>query len=244
MAGGSRRERFESSFEPPDGGGSSVLTYYLLMTLLQPTMETRAAVVDDMPTERITPAEDLSESDSTWRSFTQNAPRGAGLRLATPADIELIADIGLRSYPIAHRDVMDGLALTVQAQLQYSREELRARLVSPASLFLLATWKSHPTGYTQLTLGNRPEDPNPSSIELKGLYVKPDWVGNGVGEQLLQAAKLAAREHGARQLWVAIPRVSRKVIGFFERYGFEAHGAEIRILGSKTCTFVTLIATL
>ena len=114
------------------------------------------------------------------------------------------------------------------------------QLVAPGSLFLLSSWGGHPIGYAQLSLGEAPESPNPSTIELKGLYVKPDWVGNGVGEQLLHAAIVAASERGAETLWVGVPRVSKKVIAFFERAGFEPHGAEIRIVGAKTCPFVTL----
>lgn len=182
-----------------------------------------------------------TEADSTWRSYAHNAPRGVGVRIATARDVEHIAEVGLRTYPMAHQDVMDPLTLTAQAQLHYSREELTHQISDPRSVFLLSTWNGYPTGYAQLMVTpSWAAAPTSESTELRALYVKPDWVGNGVGEQLLRAATKAAAERGAIELWVGVPRVSRKTLTFFERFGFQRRGAEIRILGNETFAFVTL----
>ena len=55
------------------------------------------------------------------------------------------------------------------------------------------------------------------SFRLRGLYIKPEYRGNGFSHKLLSKALLFAREAGYKLAWT-LPKVS--VLGVYESVGF------------------------
>ena len=52
------------------------------------------------------------------------------------------------------------------------------------------------------------------------LYVAPAWRGQGLGARLLDAVDAAARDAGARALWLETSNVNYPAIHFYRRMGF------------------------
>ncbi len=70
-----------------------------------------------------------------------------------------------------------------------------------------------------------PEDcdlaPGRRGEHFRGMATHPSWRGRGVGEALMRAVAMLAREHGADVVW-ANGRDS--ALGFYERMGFTVEG--------------------
>jgi GNAT superfamily N-acetyltransferase len=71
--------------------------------------------------------------------------------------------------------------------------------------------------------------PYPGAVEdepayqLRGMAVRPDLAGHGVGSALLAASVEAVRARGARLLWC---NARTSAAGFYARHGFARDGAE------------------
>jgi putative acetyltransferase len=61
-------------------------------------------------------------------------------------------------------------------------------------------------------------DYNNETNELSGLYIKPDFSGQGLGEKLLQKAEEDARENGLERLWCKSTITAKD---FYQKHGYE-----------------------
>jgi aminoglycoside 6'-N-acetyltransferase len=59
--------------------------------------------------------------------------------------------------------------------------------------------------------------------QLRGVVVRADWRGTGVGRRVVDAAVAAARQHGAATLWAA---ARASALGFYEAGGWQVVGPE------------------
>lgn len=61
-------------------------------------------------------------------------------------------------------------------------------------------------------------DYNKETNELSGLYVKPDFSGQGIGEKLLQKAEKDARKNGLDHLWCKSTVTAKD---FYQKHGYK-----------------------
>jgi GNAT superfamily N-acetyltransferase len=73
-----------------------------------------------------------------------------------------------------------------------------------------------------------PRDPRPGDWRVRGMATKAEERGRGLGALVLAALEGAARERGAARLWC---NARTPAVGFYERAGFRAEGAEFEIPG-------------
>lgn len=67
------------------------------------------------------------------------------------------------------------------------------------------------------------EDEDEPAYQLRGMAVRPDLAGRGVGSALVAASVDAVRARGARLLWC---NARTPAAGFYARHGFRREGAE------------------
>lgn len=122
------------------------------------------------------------------------------LRRATPDDAAAVAEVFLRSFhatydfPLAHTD-------------DEVRGWVRDRLVPQ-----METWVAVHDAEPQRVLGFATVEPG----WLEQLYVDPEYLGEGIGRQLLDRAK--ERQPDGLQLWTF--QVNERARRFYERNGF------------------------
>jgi GNAT superfamily N-acetyltransferase len=122
------------------------------------------------------------------------------LRRATDADADAVAAVYLSSFKRA----LPGVTLA------HSDEEVRAH----AREHWVATtecWVANDDGGAVVAMMAL----TPGWIDQ--LYVAPDWLGKGIGRQLLELAKSRAGDDGL-QLWTF--QVNNRARRFYERNGF------------------------
>src|SRR4026207_1258897 len=122
---------------------------------------------------------------------------GLPIRRGTLGDAGLLAELGARTFSetFAADNTPEDLAAYVETSFNVARQT--AELEDPASTFLIAEVDGRAAGYAKLHDGQAEkgvEGINP--VELVRLYVSREWLGRGIGEQLMRACIDEARLAG------------------------------------------------
>lgn len=110
---------------------------------------------------------------------------------------------------LQRREIDDAGTLTLVAEAQYE-------LIGYAQL--------HPLKRHLSVAARRP-------IELSRLYVQSDWLGQGIGQRLLEAACVEARQRGCDVLWLGVWEHNLRAQAFYAKQGFEVVGEHPFLLG-------------
>ena len=130
-------------------------------------------------------------------------------RLDLPA-VNAIIEQSLRSWTTTER--VKRLALPIY---RYQQEDL-----DHMWLLVAKSQEGNLAGVAALEEADKQDLPQQDNgILLHGIYVKPQFMGRGVGGELLEASAGIARSLGYRGLLV---KAVRQSTGFFERYGLQA----------------------
>ena len=92
-------------------------------------------------------------------------------------------------------------------------------------------------GYVYLVQGPAPEPVSgPAPMELKRIYVAREWHGRHVAQALMDASIKAARDRGAKTLWLGVWERNPRAVAFYAKYGFERVGQHTFVLGRDSQT--------
>ena len=158
---------------------------------------------------------------------------GLAIRRGTPGDAGLLSELGARTFSetFAADNTADDLAAYLAASFNIARQT--AELEDPATTFLIAEVDGHAAGYAQLHDGEPEkgvEGPNP--VELVRLYVSRDWLGRGLGEQLMRACLDEARQAGYETIWLGVWERNARAQAFYRKWDFRTVGEHMFPLGS------------
>ena len=99
--------------------------------------------------------------------------------------------------------------------------------------------------YAQLRADHVPDcvtGPNP--IELWRFYVDREWHGRGIARPLMDRVKAAARERGAKTLWLGVWERNDRARAFYAKCGFADVGEHIFLFGTDPQTDRVMVTTL
>ncbi|MFC4556113.1 GNAT family N-acetyltransferase [Georgenia faecalis] len=173
---------------------------------------------------------------------TTGAPalRRVHVRPATAADADALADLAARTFHLACPPTLGAEAIEAFVTEQLGADRFAASLADPERLVHVAEEELAPgltrlVGYTLVVLGAAPPAGAPLEhpAELSKCYVLPEHQGSGVAGRLLAAATAAAREHGARTLWLGTNRANRRAQRFYARHGFVRAGSRRFTVGGE-----------
>ena len=108
-----------------------------------------------------------------------------------------------------------------------------AELNDPASTFLIAELDGRAAGYAKLHAGE-PEQgvEGAKPVELVRLYVSREWLGRGVGEQLMRACLDQARQAGHETIWLGVWERNARAQAFYRKWNFRPVGEHEFRLGA------------
>jgi GNAT superfamily N-acetyltransferase len=122
----------------------------------------------------------------------------ADLRPARSADaaarVERVDGCPASFYRYLYAEV--GRAYRWVDRLQWTDEEIRAQLASPAVSLWLLTVRAAPAGYFELKAASD------GSVEIAYFGLLPEFIGRGYGKHLLTEAVERAWSLGARRVWL------------------------------------------
>ena len=124
----------------------------------------------------------------------------------------------------------------------FTPNQQAAEIADPAGAVLLAERRhtsddAELVGYVHLAPGPAPAAVGgPAPLELKRLYVKRAWHGQGVAQALMDAALDTARARGAQTLWLGVWERNPRALAFYRKYGFVRVGEHTFVLGADAQT--------
>ncbi|HEV7923060.1 MAG TPA: GNAT family N-acetyltransferase [Thermoanaerobaculia bacterium] len=159
------------------------------------------------------------------------------IRRAGPADAAPLAELAARTFAeaFAAGNTAEDLAAFLAAT--YGEAQQRREILDQDVITLLVEEGGTLIAFAQLRRGEAPqcvEGPDP--VELARFYVDRPWHGRGVAQQLMEAARAAAQNLGARTFWLGVWERNPRAIAFYEKCGFRDVGSHLFLVGSDLQT--------
>jgi GNAT superfamily N-acetyltransferase len=161
------------------------------------------------------------------------------IRKAEVDDAKPLTDLSYTTFwdAFAHhpKNAPDDLAHYMRQA--FSLEQITDELNDPQSIFLIAEIDRELAGYAKLIVdsiepGIKAEKP----IELNRLYSQQRFLGQGVGQTLMEACFEFAKEKGHDTMWLGVWEYNPRAQRFYEKNGFELVGKHTFVLGTDPQT--------
>jgi GNAT superfamily N-acetyltransferase len=108
----------------------------------------------------------------------------------------------------------------------------QTELADPDFAFRLAEDDGVLAGYAKISSVSLPVAPAGPAVELRQLYVLKRWHGGGIARALMDWVLAKARGRGAAELYLSVFTDNHRARSFYARYGFEAIGPYIFMVGN------------
>ena len=161
------------------------------------------------------------------------------MRQATSGDAKLLTDLSFTTFwdAFAHhpKNAPDDLAHYMRQA--FSVEQITEELEHPHAIFLIAEVRGKPAGYAKLiveSIENGITAMRP--IELSRLYSHQEYIGKGVGQNLMDACFELGAERDHDVMWLGVWEYNPRAQRFYEKNGFRIVGRHTFQLGSDPQT--------
>ncbi len=164
---------------------------------------------------------------------------GNNVRVATAADLDELADVAARTFPLACPPSAAPADVAAFIAANLSRASFSDYLDDPDRVVLTAHDDVRMLGYAMLIRGV-PADPDVQravtsrpAVELSKIYVLPDAHGSGASGALVAEVLRHARESGAACVWLGVNQENKRAQRFYAKHGFSPVGTKTFQLGSR-----------
>jgi len=165
--------------------------------------------------------------------MTQGEISHIHIRYATASDNHLLAELGARTFYDSFAEDNDPDDMAVYLAANFSPQKQAEELADPSSSFLVAEIESQVVGFARLKFGPAPsaiKGDNP--VEIARIYAVKEWIGRGVGPQLMQACLDEAKKENCDVIWLDVWELNPRAIAFYRKWSFEIVGRQSFQLGS------------
>ena len=147
------------------------------------------------------------------------------IRRATEEDCAALGVIAPAAYAAAYDWLWDDLAAFVSQLRSFDAGVFADQLADPAFDIWVAETGDAPIGFLTLKFpSDEPVAKAPGGAEIPRIYFLPQATGMGLARKLYDAAEKAAREKGARYLWLDAMASAEWAQRTYERWGFSSVG--------------------
>src|SRR6476659_6640628 len=154
------------------------------------------------------------------------------IRYANEKDSSLLAELGRKTFYDALIEYNTPENMAKYVSTHFSPEIQMSEIKDPDTVFLIAEQNGGPVGYAKLkeqSKGDGVAGTNP--MELQRIYTIHEYIGKGVGAELMKEAIREAKERGFNCLWLGVWERNERAIKFYEKWGFKRVGGNIFVLG-------------
>jgi len=143
------------------------------------------------------------------------------VRLAVPADAPDMAEIHMRSWEVAYKDIIPAEYIK---EKNATRPALWKRIITDENQYQYVIQKNGKIVGIMCVVPKPQDDVGNEVSELEGIYLHPDYYRQGIGSQAMEFAYSKAREWGKKVMtvWVFIDNANS--IRFYEKCGFITDG--------------------
>lgn len=157
------------------------------------------------------------------------------IRRGTAADAPILAQIARQSFQEAFADHPKNAPEDMKIYMDeaFSEATIRQELTDADTICFVAEAGEKMVGYAKLKKNSREEcvaGENP--LELCRLYSLDEYIGRGIGKNLMLAFFDYARANAHDNLWLGVWEYNVRAQKFYEKFGFEKCGEHVFQLGS------------
>lgn len=156
------------------------------------------------------------------------------IRYGNISDAKLLSELGTKTFYDAF--AKDNTPENMDAYLKrsFSPEIQLHELTQPEVIFLIAELDGIHIGYAQLIMNSRDEIiQGKTPMELRRIYAVQEFIGRGVGKELMNRAIQEARYRDCDALWLGVWEKNQRAIDFYKKWGFREVGAHEFSLGDE-----------
>ena len=155
------------------------------------------------------------------------------IRRGTIDDAALLSELGARTFSDTFAADNTPEDLAAYMATAFSVAQQRAELEDPAATFLIAEVDGHAAGYAKLR-DSEPEHgiAGPKPVELVRLYAAREWLGRGIGQELMRASLDEARQSGYETIWLGVWERNPRAQAFYRKWNFRTVGEHMFQLGT------------
>ena len=161
------------------------------------------------------------------------------IRQATLEDAKLLTDLSYTTFwdAFAHHPKNAPEDLKRYMRQAFTVEQLSAELSDENSVFLIAEIDGKSAGYAKLIIGSIEDGITATRpIELSRLYAHQEFLGKGVGQNLMDACFEFAISNNHDVVWLGVWEYNPRAQRFYEKNGFREVGRHTFQLGSDPQT--------
>jgi len=154
-------------------------------------------------------------------------------------DAKLLTDLSYTTFwdAFAHHPKNAPDDLNHYMRQAFNIEQITAEIEDPQSVFLIAEIDGEPAGYAKLLIDTiEPGITAERPIELNRLYSHQEYIGKGVGQNLMDECVRYAREQNHDVMWLGVWEYNPRAQRFYEKNGFRTVGRHTFVLGSDPQT--------
>ncbi|WP_179223052.1 GNAT family N-acetyltransferase [Pontibacter ummariensis] len=154
-------------------------------------------------------------------------------RKGTPADAELLAEIGWRTFDEAFGVFNKPEDMEAFRPTMYSPELQATELTDPEVEFVIVEVDSETVGYMMLRTGKAPDVIAANKpLHINRLYVVKKWLGRGLGNKMIDFCLEKARQNGHDVIWLTVWERNERAKRFYKKHQFEEVGELDFVLGN------------
>lgn len=158
---------------------------------------------------------------------------GLKIRRGTVEDAALLTELGALTFSETYAAYNTAEDLAEYLATHFNVAQQTAELEDPASAFLIAEVDGRPAGYAKLHDGAPEKDVEGANpIEVVRLYVSREWLGRGLGHELMRACLDEARQTGHSTIWLGVWERNGRAQAFYRKWNFHPVGEHIFKLGA------------
>ena len=152
-------------------------------------------------------------------------------------DLENLQKISILTFRETFEEVNTKEDMQKYLDENLSVEKLKSELENPNSEFYFAENDKLILGYLKINFGNaQTENLGNETLEIERIYVLKDFLGQKIGQILLNKAIEIGKKKNLEFLWLGVWEKNHRAIKFYEKNGFKFFGKHKFVLGKDVQT--------
>ena len=108
---------------------------------------------------------------------------------------------------------------------QFNADKLATDLKDDSILYYVTRLDANPVGVIKLKLDQPiPGVEGQNGMELEKIYLRREFVGQGIGSNMMEMCLTLARDHHEDNIWLDVLKSNQRGIKFYQSYGYDIVG--------------------
>jgi diamine N-acetyltransferase len=154
------------------------------------------------------------------------------VRKAQRSDAKALAEIAEATFRDAFSAANTADNMELHCRSSYGETIQAGEIDDPSLVTLISEEGQHLIGFAQLRWSKKPSCVTEESAgEIQRIYVAQAWHGQGVAQDLMDAAIAELRKRGSKVVWLGVWEHNPRAITFYKKLGFSEVGDHVFALG-------------